>query len=345
MGFGGSTDLGGRMTDGNAPVARGYPVTPEIGQSDAAELYNWIREPDWAENFSLADIVAWIEKRPIAAAYRLAREANPAITDALTPQPASVAQAAPGCGTPGCTDPSCKYGQDECIFERVFKDACDEIGCAYDNEALLQAIHDLKTSARLLADAQKIIAEYKAGTTAGAKADVAAHGMPGARDRSMPDSGAWQPIETCDPKHELNVLVVDDGVVSEAYYDGESDAWFKEGKSEHDFNFVDSDRLFPTHWMPMPAPPSPVPSTASRPFYGAECPSYPDCSGGCGLGCTKEIESAKASALTSTSQKSPADVCPYCDSSMDGENCSACGRERVPDEGYADSSTPRGDAT
>lgn len=27
-----------------------------------------------------------------------------------------------------------------------------------------------------------------------------------------------------------------------------------------------------------------------RPFYGAECPSYPNCSGGCGLGCTHNIE-------------------------------------------------------
>lgn len=25
-------------------------------------------------------------------------------------------------------------------------------------------------------------------------------------------------------------------------------------------------------------------------FHGAECPSYPDCTGGCGLGCTHEIE-------------------------------------------------------
>lgn len=31
----------------------------------------------------------------------------------------------------------------------------------------------------------------------------------------------------------------------------------------------------------------------ARPFYGAECPSYPDCNGGCGLGCTHKIESAK----------------------------------------------------
>lgn len=30
-----------------------------------------------------------------------------------------------------------------------------------------------------------------------------------------------------------------------------------------------------------------------RTFYGAECPSYPDCTGGCGLGCTHEIEEEK----------------------------------------------------
>jgi hypothetical protein len=46
---------------------------------------------------------------------------------------------------------------------------------------------------------------------------------------------------------------------------------------------------------------SSITSTASRTFYGAECPSYPNCSGGCGLGCTKKIESAKAvSAIPST---------------------------------------------
>lgn len=31
-----------------------------------------------------------------------------------------------------------------------------------------------------------------------------------------------------------------------------------------------------------------------RPFYGAECRSYPNCNGGCGLGCTKEIEGANS---------------------------------------------------
>lgn len=39
-------------------------------------------------------------------------------------------------------------------------------------------------------------------------------------------------------------------------------------------------------------------SVAARPFYGAECPSYPNCEGGCGCGCTKEIERAKASKAT-----------------------------------------------
>jgi hypothetical protein len=29
-------------------------------------------------------------------------------------------------------------------------------------------------------------------------------------------------------------------------------------------------------------------------FYGAECPSYPDCAGGCGLGCTKEVDRRRA---------------------------------------------------
>lgn len=77
------------------------------------------------------------------------------------------------------------------------------------------------------------------------------------------DCGAWQPIEDYVPGNDnLNVLVVDQGVVSEAYYNGESDAWFKAGKSEHDFDFVSGDRLFPTLWQPMPKPPtSSAPST------------------------------------------------------------------------------------
>lgn len=30
------------------------------------------------------------------------------------------------------------------------------------------------------------------------------------------------------------------------------------------------------------------------PFYGAQCPSYPNCTGGCGLGCTHDIEGSPA---------------------------------------------------
>jgi hypothetical protein len=33
-------------------------------------------------------------------------------------------------------------------------------------------------------------------------------------------------------------------------------------------------------------------------FYGAECPSYPNCTGGCGLGCTHDVEAARASKAT-----------------------------------------------
>jgi hypothetical protein len=31
----------------------------------------------------------------------------------------------------------------------------------------------------------------------------------------------------------------------------------------------------------------------SQPFYGAQCPSYPNCNGGCGLGCTHDITPAR----------------------------------------------------
>lgn len=35
-------------------------------------------------------------------------------------------------------------------LEAAFTEACDEAGCAYDNEALLQAIHKLKQENSLL---------------------------------------------------------------------------------------------------------------------------------------------------------------------------------------------------
>ncbi|MDI3563523.1 hypothetical protein [Bradyrhizobium sp. Arg816] len=35
-----------------------------------------------------------------------------------------------------------------------------------------------------------------------------------------------------------------------------------------------------------------TPAQRERPFYGAQCQTYPNCSGGCGLGCTKEHATA-----------------------------------------------------
>jgi hypothetical protein len=36
-----------------------------------------------------------------------------------------------------------------------------------------------------------------------------------------------------------------------------------------------------------------------KPFYGAQCRSYPNCTGGCGLGCTHEIEAVEDAAENS----------------------------------------------
>ena len=43
------------------------------------------------------------------------------------------------------------------------------------------------------------------------------------------------------------------------------------------------------------APPQPAqaPAVTKEPFYGATCPAYPNCQGGCGLGCRHEIEQAR----------------------------------------------------
>jgi hypothetical protein len=52
-----------------------------------------------------------------------------------------------------------------------------------------------------------------------------------------------------------------------------------------DFIFLDFEHLVPRD--------RPEPRVADA-FYGAQCPSYPACTGGCGLGCTHEIEANKA---------------------------------------------------
>lgn len=90
-----------------------------------------------------------------------------------------------------------------------------------------------------------------------------------------PVAGEWQPIADFVPGHDNpNVLVVDQGSVSEAYYDGENDSWFKAGKNPHDFDFVSSDALYPSHWMPLPEPPaSSVSSTTNETEHDPGCQS------------------------------------------------------------------------
>lgn len=36
-----------------------------------------------------------------------------------------------------------------------------------------------------------------------------------------------------------------------------------------------------------------------RPFHGAECPDYPNCKGGCGLGCTHDVEARPIPSVSS----------------------------------------------
>ena len=63
----------------------------------------------------------------------------------------------------------------------------------------------------------------------------------------------WQPIETA-PKDETGILVVSGGVVGEANYkdyDGYEPGWFWINTYPQD-----SDPIDPTHWMPLPDPPS-----------------------------------------------------------------------------------------
>lgn len=68
--------------------------------------------------------------------------------------------------------------------------------------------------------------------------------------REMRTKSGWQPIETA-PEDGTSVLVVDQGVVSEAYYDGEDKAWWLANTAPHDFD--PSRAIYPTRWRPLPA--------------------------------------------------------------------------------------------
>jgi hypothetical protein len=64
----------------------------------------------------------------------------------------------------------------------------------------------------------------------------------------------WLPIETV-PLDGTSVLVAEDyrGSLGEAYYDSEESRWYWANTGRGDY--PDPHELFPTHWMPLPAPP------------------------------------------------------------------------------------------
>lgn len=64
---------------------------------------------------------------------------------------------------------------------------------------------------------------------------------------------SWQPIETA-PKDGTHVLVSDDGVVSEAWFDAEAHGggWYLANR--HWTDGPGPDQIFPTHWQSMPRP-------------------------------------------------------------------------------------------
>lgn len=51
-------------------------MTASPTPAEMLALADWIREPDHAENFSLDDMVDWINRRPIATVTRLASSAD-----------------------------------------------------------------------------------------------------------------------------------------------------------------------------------------------------------------------------------------------------------------------------
>lgn len=63
----------------------------------------------------------------------------------------------------------------------------------------------------------------------------------------------WRPIETA-PKNGTDILAVENGVVGEAYFNMQDDNWWWANIDPHDFD--PSHAAYPTHWMPMPLPPS-----------------------------------------------------------------------------------------
>ncbi|MCW2228122.1 DUF551 domain-containing protein [Bradyrhizobium elkanii] len=73
--------------------------------------------------------------------------------------------------------------------------------------------------------------------------------------------GGWQSIDTA-PHDGTNVLIAEDqrSAHGEAYYDSEEGRWYWANTGRGDY--PDPHEPFPSHWMPLPAPPS-HPSTQS----------------------------------------------------------------------------------
>lgn len=110
------------MTDRNESLGVAQAAAKCLNELDqiAFELEEWIRQPDWAEDFSLEDTVNWINARPLQIVSKLR---------ALAAQPPAA-----GCGTPGCIDPNCEYGKGSLrcqtcgapIGSGIFCDPCAE---------------------------------------------------------------------------------------------------------------------------------------------------------------------------------------------------------------------------
>jgi len=71
--------------------------------------------------------------------------------------------------------------------------------------------------------------------------------------------GEWQPIETA-PK-DIPVIVWDDPIMGEAYYDGEDDTWWWCNTGRGDYTAVS---VYPTLWHPMPTSPERLDRAASQ---------------------------------------------------------------------------------
>jgi hypothetical protein len=122
-------------------------------------------------------------------------------------------------------------------FERVFQDACDEAGCTYDNEVLLEAIASLKLQVKTYRDTNHVLRETL---------------------RVVQASLAWRPIETA-PRDDTIILATwadswdDVGTVS---YHVHIEAMCHENGIWYYAYDGDSHTRAPTHWLPLPAAPA-----------------------------------------------------------------------------------------